>query len=346
MDLTLSPEQTDLGDAVARMLATTAATTDPWAGLAEMGLLGLDLPEEHGGAGGTFADVSVVARALGRAGARTPYVEGVIGGHLAPRLDGLVVLAHDEPGRRWKPGAGVHAEPDTDADGTTWRLTGTKEPVPHGGAADHLVVSATGPEGLALFVVAPSDAAIHTYASHDRSPTARIDLDRTPAALLAGPDQAAALLVEASVRAVTAYGAEALGAMEEALDRTVDYLRTRRQFGVPLASFQALTHRAADAYVALELARSTVLYGTACLTEGVVDPAVASRIKVQTGRAGRLIGQEAIQLHGGIGVTDEHGIGYFTARLEVIEHLWGDTGFHLQRLAAGLGDHRAVDLLP
>lgn len=341
MDLTLSPEQTDLGDAVARMLTTAS---DPWAGLAEMGLLGLDLAEEDGGAGGSFADVLVVARALGRAGARTPYVEGVVGSHLVPGTAGrLVVLAHDEPGRRWHPGAGVRAEPG--ADGTTWHLSGIKEPVPHGAAADHLVVSATGPEGLALFLVDPSAVAIHAYASHDRSPVARVELEHTPATLLAAPEHADDLLTAASVRAVTAYGAEALGAMEESLDRTVGHLRTRRQFGVPLASFQALTHRAADAYVALELARSTVLYGAACLTDGVLDPAVASRIKVQTGRAGRLIGQEAIQLHGGIGITDEHGIGYFTARLEVIEHLWGDTGFHLQRLAARLGDHGAVELL-
>lgn len=341
MDLTLSPEQTDLGDTVARMLTTA---TDPWAGLTEMGLLGLDLPEEDGGAGGSFADVFVVARALGRAGARTPYVEGVVGSHLAPRLDGLVLLAHDEPGRRWRPGAGVRAEPD--ADGTTWRLTGTKEPVPHGGAADHLVVSATGPDGLALFLVDPGAAAIHSYASHDRSPVARVELEHTRATLLAAPEHAAGLLTAASVRAITAYGAEALGVMEEALDRTVGYLRTRHQFGVPLASFQALNHRAADAYVALELARSAVLYATACLAEDVVDPATASRLKVQVGRAGRLIGQEAIQLHGGIGVTDEHAIGYATARLEVIEHLWGDTGFHLQQLAAGLADHGAVELLP
>lgn len=341
MDLTLTSEQDDLEHAVTRMLATAP---DAWAGLAEMGLLGLGVPEADGGAGGTFADVFVVARALGRAGARTPYVEGVVGGHLLPGpAERLVVLAHDEPGRRWHPGAGVRVEPEPT--GGTWRLTGTKEPVLHGAAADLLVVSATGPEGLGLFVVDPADAAIHPYLSHDRSPTARIDLDRTPATLLAAPPHADELLTAASVRAVTAYGAEALGAMEDALDRTVAYLRTRHQFGVPLASFQALTHRAADAYVALELARSAVLYATACLAEDVVDPAVASRLKVQTGRAGRLIGQEAIQLHGGIGMTDEHAIGYVTARLEVIEHLWGDTGFHLQRLAAGLGDHGAVELL-
>jgi alkylation response protein AidB-like acyl-CoA dehydrogenase len=139
--------------------------------------------------------------------------------------------------------------------------------------------------------------------------------------------------------------AESLGAMSAAVDLTVGYLKTRRQFGVPLMSFQALSHRAADLYVSLELARSTVQYAAMALAEDPTDGALVSRTKVVVGKAGRLIGQEAIQMHGGIGMTAEYAVGHLTARLSAIEHTYGDTRQHLARLAGSVADHTTVEVL-
>ncbi|MGA9872460.1 MAG: acyl-CoA dehydrogenase family protein, partial [Rhodococcus sp. (in: high G+C Gram-positive bacteria)] len=127
--------------------------------------------------------------------------------------------------------------------------------------------------------------------------------------------------------------AEALGAMEEALRLTTDYLKARKQFGVPLAKFQALTFRAADMYVLLELARSMALYATMNLADDVVAPKVASRAKLQISRSARKLGQEAIQLHGGIGVTAEYPVGHYVSRLTAIEHTLGGADEHLRVLS-------------
>jgi alkylation response protein AidB-like acyl-CoA dehydrogenase len=133
--------------------------------------------------------------------------------------------------------------------------------------------------------------------------------------------------------------------MERAVDMSVDYLKTRKQFGVPLAAFQALTHRAADMYVSLELARSMALYASMALAEGPADPVIAARAKLQIGRSARHIGQEAIQLHGGIGMTAEYAVGHYASRLVAIEHSFGDTRHQLGVLAATLTDHDVVDVL-
>lgn len=122
--------------------------------------------------------------------------------------------------------------------------------------------------------------------------------------------------------------------MEEALRLTTEYLKTRKQFGVPIAKFQTLTHRAADMYVLLELARSMSLYATMSLADGTVDPVVASRAKLQIGRSARTIGQEAIQMHGGIGMTAEYPVGHYVSRLTAIEHTLGGSDDHLRVLAS------------
>ena len=131
--------------------------------------------------------------------------------------------------------------------------------------------------------------------------------------------------------------------MEEALRLTTEYLKTRKQFGVPLAKFQTLTQRAADMYVSLELARSMSLYLTMSVAEGRLDPVVAARAKVQIGRSARHIGQEAIQMHGGIGLTDEYPVGHYVSRLTAIEHTLGGTADHLQVLSARLGEYSLVE---
>ncbi|MGW4633543.1 acyl-CoA dehydrogenase family protein, partial [Nocardia sp. NPDC004415] len=161
---------------------------------------------------------------------------------------------------------------------------------------------------------------------------------------LGEPVDTSAVIADAIVTAQAALGAEAVGAMAEALRLTTDYLQTRKQFGVPLRTFQTLTHRAADMYVSLELARSMSLYASMSLADGIADPMVAARAKLRIGRSGRHIGQEAIQLHGGIGMTAEYPVGHYTARLTAIEHTLGDTSDHLRYLTGHLGDHQMVEI--
>ena len=148
----------------------------------------------------------------------------------------------------------------------------------------------------------------------------------------------------AVIRTQSALCAEAVGAMEEALRLTTEYLTTRKQFGVTLNKFQTLTQRAADMYVSLELARSMSFYAAMSIADGRFDPVVASRAKLQIGQCGRHIGQEAIQLHGGIGVTAEYPVGHYTARLTAIEQTLGSSREHLRVLIDHVGDYDIVTL--
>ncbi len=133
--------------------------------------------------------------------------------------------------------------------------------------------------------------------------------------------------------------------MDSALSMTVDYLKSRKQFGVPLMTFQTLSQRAADLYTSVELARSAALFAAMALGDDPDDWATAARTKAVVGQAGRHVGQEAIQLHGGIGMTAEYAVGHRATRLTAIEHSYGDTRWHLARLAAHLRDHESVDVL-
>jgi alkylation response protein AidB-like acyl-CoA dehydrogenase len=155
---------------------------------------------------------------------------------------------------------------------------------------------------------------------------------------------ASAAIRNGVVRIQSALCAEAVGAMEEALRLTTDYLKTRKQFGVTLNTFQTLTQRAADMYVSLELARSMNLYAALSIADGNFDPVVAARAKLQIGRSGRHIGQEAIQLHGGIGMTAEYPVGHYAARLTAIEHTLGSTQDQLHVLIDQVGDYDIVTL--
>jgi alkylation response protein AidB-like acyl-CoA dehydrogenase len=255
-------------------------------------------------------------------------------------------FAHTEPGSRYDLAAsGVTASQDGDA----WTLTGVKEPVLGGARADLLVVSAAVEGGTGLFLVQPdADSLTRTgYATFDGGRAAHVAFAGTPAIPLgeAGADQSA-VIAAAVAQAQIAYGHEALGAMETALRTTTEYLKTRKQFGVPLMTFQALTFRAAEMYVSLELARSTVTWATLVLLDGGDASEAAARAKLQVSKAGRHIGQEAIQLHGGIGMTAEYSVGHYMSRLTAIDHTLGDGRHHLNRLVTTLDDHTVVDPLP
>lgn len=368
MDFTLDSEQTALRDAVRGLLSKTydssetrreVTKTDPgfsektWQQLAELGALGLPFSEEDGGFGAGPVEVAIVAEEIGRVLAPEPYLETILAAGLVADLgsaeqradvigrvaEGALVLsfAHHDVGD-----AVVAAESDG-----TWTLTGVKEPVLHGERADLLVVTARTDAGVGVFLVDPSAGGVSRigYRTHDGGRAARVAFDGATATPLGDPAADVSDVVARNVaRGQIALSHEAVGAMDVALRTTTEYLKTRKQFGVPLNTFQALTFRAADLYVSAELVRSTVTWATLVLQD---DPdrvlEAAARAKLQVSRAGRHIGQEAIQLHGGIGMTAEYSVGHYTSRLTAIDHTLGDGSEHLLTLARSVADHGVVD---
>ncbi|ABL83227.1 MULTISPECIES: acyl-CoA dehydrogenase family protein [unclassified Nocardioides] len=378
MDFTYDDEQQALREAVRGLVGRTyadfenrrrAVAADPgfseavWGQLAEMGILGLPFAEEYGGMGAGAVEVGIVAQELGRVLAPEPFLTAVVlaGGLVAEAgseeqrnelLGGLsagelvLAFAHAEPGSRWSPSA---TEVRAEAAGAGWTLSGVKEPVSHGARADVLVVSAALPGGgTGLFVVAGADAVREGYRTHDGGRAARVAFDGTAATPLGAAEDRTGIIARVLDTARVAACNEAVGLMETALDLTSAYLKSRKQFGVTLNTFQALTFRAADLYVSLELARSMALWATMVLDGGSGEETsvAASRAALQVSRAGRHLGQEAIQLHGGIGMTAEYSVGSYTSRLTALDHLLGDGNHHLGRLAAGVRGYDEVDPLP
>ena len=349
MDFTLDEEQQALRDAVRGLLkgydpAVDAerrrqiTATDPgfdealWGRLAEMGLLGLPFAEADGGMGAGPVEVAVVCEEIGRVLAPEPYVAAVI---LAGGL--VAALGTDEQRSELLGGLSSGEHLLTYAEGEV------AEPVIQGAQADTIVWNVDG-----QVFVGPRPAEAASYRTHDGGRAARLQLDRESVTPLGDGGDASAAIALVRARAQIAVCHEALGAMDTALRMTTSYLTTRKQFGVTLNTFQALNFRAADMYTALELTRSIVTWATLVATESD-DPAAvvtaARRVKLQTARAGRLIGQEAIQLHGGIGMTAEYAVGHFTSRLTAINHWLGDAADQVSTLSAELGDHTVLDPL-
>ncbi|MEO6880781.1 MAG: acyl-CoA dehydrogenase family protein [Mycobacteriaceae bacterium] len=380
MDFEHDDEQSALREAAAALLnrsyggdqRRSVTATEPgydektWAQLAEMGVLGLPFTEADGGMGAGDVEVALVANEIGKVLAPEPFVESVVlaGGLVAAvgtdaqrsevlgalaEGSSLLILAHAEPGTRWATtAAGVTAT----RDGEGWRLDGVKEPVQHGAHADLLVVSAAVEGRTQLFLV-PGDAEGLTrtgYRTHDSGRAAKLTFAATPATLLGDGDaDRSDDLAHALARAQVAYCHEAVGAMSTALTMTSEYLKTRKQFGVTLNKFQALTFRAADMYVSLELVRSVVLWATMVIADGSTDTSAvmaADRARLQTSKASKHIGQEAIQLHGGIGMTAEYKLGHYTSRLTALEHILGDGDRALGHLADNVESYETVEALP
>jgi alkylation response protein AidB-like acyl-CoA dehydrogenase len=377
MDFELDTEQQALRDAVRDLLTSLygsidgrrrATADDPgwdeelWKRLAEMGVLGLPFGEADGGMGAGPVEVALVAEEFGRCLAPEPFVEAVVlaGGLVAEAGDAdqrarvlggisdgsvLPAFAHLEAGGGWEQLTGAVV---ARKEGDRWVLDGLKEPVLNGARADVLVVSALVDGHVALFLVDADAAGLDRtgYATYDGGRAARVTFTSTPATPLGDPHaDAMPCLRRVFAQAQVAYCHESVGAMDAALAMTTEYLKTRKQFGVPLKSFQDLSFRAADMYVSLELARSVALWATLVLADGGDGGDAAARAKLQAGVAGRHVGKEAIQLHGGIGMTAEYAVGHYTARLTVIDHLLGDGNHQLALLSAGVGDHDVVDPL-
>ncbi|MFT3898959.1 MAG: acyl-CoA dehydrogenase family protein [Gordonia sp. (in: high G+C Gram-positive bacteria)] len=370
MDFELNDEQVMLRDTVREVLTkaydveSLRKTTDTergwdpkvWQSLADIGILGLTIDEADGGMGAGPVELAAVMGEIGRSLAPEPYLNGVVvpaalisaaadGDARSELLGGLasgdliMAFAHTEEGDRW-PAAKVEAT------ATGGKLTGVKTQVLAGDAAHRLVVSARDESGtVGLYLVdADADGVTRTpFRTHDRRRGAQIAFDGAAATPL-GSGDADPAIGDVGVLAQTALCAEAVGAMQRALELTVEYLKTRKQFGVTLATFQTLTQRAADMYVLLELASSMSAYATGMLADGVIDETVASRAKLQVCRSARQIGQEAIQMHGGIGMTAEYPVGHYVSRLTAIGHTLGDAETHLSRLANSITEYDMVSI--
>lgn len=375
MDFEFSNEQQLLKDSVDRLIADrydlqsrakilesdAGWSREIWATLADLGLLGLPFNAEDGGYDGGPVEQMIVLEAFGRGLLVEPYLASVVLGGSAIALAAaddrraeilggvaegrrLLAFAHGERLSRYRLRQ-VETTARQEADG--WVLDGEKTTVIHGGAADTLIVSARtsgggqAEDGISLFLVPATTAGItvRAYPTIDgmRGSDIQFSGARLPGdALLGEADKAYPIIERVEQHGIAAVAAESVGAMQAALDMSVEYLKTRTQFGRPIGEFQVLQHRAADMYVALEEARSIAIYAAMMVEEA--DP-VARRhamatAKAQIGTSARTVGQSGVQLHGGIGMTEEYAVGHFFKRLSMIERQFGDTEHHMALLAS------------
>ena len=371
MDFDFTDDQVSLRDAVQRwvekgfsfqrrhkLAKTGGRTREVYAELAGLGLTGLVVPAAHGGLGFGAVEAMVVMEELGRGLVNAPYAAAAL---VAPALlaradadvqsqwlprvaDGsaLVVPAQQETGARYRLGASATVA--TQAAGG-WALSGHKCLVPAGDEADAFLVPArVGPHAVApigLFVVERGRCAVRAYPTQDGGRAADITLAASPAQCLM-PDAAAALDLGNDI-GIAAACAEGVGLMERLVAITVDYMNTRKQFGVPIASFQALRHRIADVKMQLELARSMSYYATLKLGEPAAQRRRAlAQAKLQLGQSMRFVGQQCIQLHGGIGVTDEYIAGHCFKRLTMLELSHGDSLHQLGEVSRQMSETAGV----
>ncbi|MEX0285407.1 MAG: acyl-CoA dehydrogenase family protein [Paracoccaceae bacterium] len=334
-------------------------SADIWTGLAELGVLGALFSEEDGGFGGAGFDIAVVFEELGRAGVVEPVLDtAILGGGLIAALGNddqkamveeviggavQLALAHGEPISRYDLS---RVETSAKADGDSVVLNGRKAVVVNAEAADHLIVSAResgeagDADGISLFVVpaGSSGLTMRGYAMLAGGRAAEVTLDNVSVSASARLGAAGAALpaIESAVAAANvALVAETMGAMQSATELTKDYLMTRKQFGRPIGTFQALAHRMADLLIELEQARSAVINAAGHLEADtrMRDVQIASARNL-IGRVGRLVAEESIQMHGGIAMTQEYELAHIAKRITMADHRFGDTDYHLERFIA------------
>lgn len=318
-----------------------------WTGFAEMGLFAMPFAEEDGGLGGSSVDTMIVAECMGAALANEPWAEAMA---IAPALllaasaDQRAALAEGIIGGdtipTWanlEPGMMDSGEPMKTSATAEGALSGAKTVVAFGAEADMLFVTANAPDGTpGLYVVRAGAAGMDArgYKTQDGRRAAEITFDNTPSEPLHGGIAAADAIAMATARAVSATVAESVGVMEKSIDLTVDYIKTREQFGRAIGTFQALQHIAAGAVVEKEQVRSMAMYASVMCEDndaGERDGAMSSA-KVKMCDASRNVGQMSIQLHGGVGMTMEYAIGHYFKRLTMLEIAYGDRDFHMDRL--------------
>jgi pimeloyl-CoA dehydrogenase small subunit len=374
MDFELSEEQSILKDSLSRLLtdnygfeqrkkymaAPEGWSADMWGKYAEMGLMALPFAEEDGGIGGGPVETMIVMEALGGALALEPYFPTVVlgggflrlGGNdalraeLAPQVaEGSLKLAfaHTERNSRYDFN---QVETRAKKDGSGWRLSGAKGVVIGGDSADRLVVTArtaggNGDEkGIGLFLVdAKADGVSRRgYPMQDGQRAAEVMLENVAVsaeAVFGDPEDGLSLAYRVADQGIAALSAEAVGAMSAMHALTVDYMKVRKQFGVPIGSFQVLQHKAVDMFVALEQARSITYFATMMAdSEDTQERERAMHAaKAEIGRGGTLVGQNAVQIHGGVGMTMEYAVGHYFKRMTMIDLTFGDSSYHLNELA-------------
>ncbi len=374
MDFDFTEEQTMLKDALDRLLANEYAfeqrnaylagpegwSPAVWNHLVEMGLCALPFAEEDGGLGGGAEDIMIVMESLGRVLALEPFLATVVigggfvreggsaaqRGDLVPQIaDGSLKLAfaHTERNARYDL---AHVETTANKDGDGYVLNGAKSLALGGDVADKIFVSARvsgdarDADGIGVFLVDADAPGVtrRSYRLQDGTRAAEITLENVrvdAGAVFGEPGKGHALVSKVIDQAIAALCSEAVGAMTRLHELTVEYLKTRKQFGVEIGKFQVLQHAAVDMFVAAEQARSITMYATMMAdSDDAQERARAmSAAKAEIGRGGRLVGENAIQLHGGVGMTMEFAAGHYFKRLTMIDILFGDTDHHLAWLA-------------
>jgi len=369
MDFDFSDDQEQLRDAVRKWVdkgytferryqASKAGGFDraAYGELADLGLCGLYISEADGGLGMGPVEGMVVMEELGRGIVLEPFAHtliagGVIGGYAQQAVkdswlgriasgDALVVLAHVERKARYR--LDVCSTTATQA-GDGWTLSGAKSVVPAGDQADAFLVPAVAGGKMAMFLVERTAQGVTTrgYATQDGSRAAEVGFAGTPATLVTADGLTA--LEHAVDIGIAATCAEGVGVMDKTLALTVEYMNTRKQFGVVISSFQALRHRVADMKMQLELARSMSYYASLKLNAPAAERRQAlARAKYQLGVSARFIGQQSVQLHGGIGVTDEYVGSHYFKKLTQLEMTFGDSLHHLGEVSSRMQDTAGV----
>lgn len=386
MDLDLSEEQRLFKDGIDRLLGDNYSFADRrkylgekrgfseamWARYAEFGILGLPFSEGSGGFGGGPVETMIVMESFGKALILEPYFATVVlaggilrhGASQAQKSEFIpaitegrakLAFAYAEPQSRYDL-FDVEARAKREANG--WVLNGTKSLVLHGEAADKIIVSARtsghnrDKDGIGLFLVDGTAPGLkrRSYPTQDGLRAAEITLEdvRISAADVIGdPGGAFPIISRVADEAIAALCAEAVGCFAKMQAITLDYLKTRKQFGTTIGTFQVLQHRAADMFIELEQSRSITLYATMLASDDDVSKRerAVSAAKAQIGQSVKVLGRQAIQLHGGIGMTMEYAIGHYFKHITMIETLFGDVDYHLSRLAAlgGLFGEEAIE---
>jgi pimeloyl-CoA dehydrogenase small subunit len=371
MDFDPSDDQRLLVESVTRLLADNYSfaqrktylakpegySTEMWSKFAELGLLGLPFAEEYGGFGGGAQEVMLVMQAFGRVLVLEPFLATVLLGGTAIQAAGsdaqkrALLPAIAEGGLKL---AFAHGERQARYDLTDvvttakqshggWVLDGSKTVVSHGEAADKLIVSARtsgdryDEDGITLFLVdtTAQGVARRFYATRDETRAADVSFSNAPGEVLGEVGKGLAIVEKIFEAGIAATAAETVGAMEAMNEMTLEYSKTRVQFGQPIGSYQVVQHRLSDMFMAQEQGRSMAMLAT--MSADNEDPVERRHdfalAKVGIGQAGRYVSQSAVQMHGGIGMTEEYAVGHYFRRCMVIERLFGDPAYYLQRLA-------------
>jgi alkylation response protein AidB-like acyl-CoA dehydrogenase len=369
MDFSFSEEQNLLRDSVRKFVekdytwdkrkalleSDTGFSRENWRNFAELGWTALPFSEADGGIGGKAIDTMIVLEELGKGLVLEPFLAGVVfaGGilrradektrakHLPQLIGGesVYTVAYAEPASRFDL---FHVDTTAKKEGSSYVLTGKKLAVIAGNAADVLIVSARtcgGPRertGITLFAVDAKQPGVQRigYRTVDGLHAANIVLESVKVSaddIIGGVDQGLALLEPAADETIVALGAEAVGVMQVLFESTVAYTKERKQFGVPISSFQVLQHRMVDMYMEYEQSKSMVYMATMAQDSGQGLAKAAAALKVQLGRSGRQISQAAIQNHGGMGMTEELAVSHFFKRMTMIDLMLGNADYHLER---------------